>query len=184
VVFNGADRMPTAQILATLNAMDEAPWADMGGKPLDSRQLAKRLGETTAATAPERVAAVSAISPLPLRRKQALTCDVATVAHVADLRARGFAPTVARRRSVTRMDTAHLADSIDPTLVLLTVEEAARRLRIGRTLCYRLIGSGELESVPVGRLRRVPADAVNDYVARLRAANRATLAAAPMADAA
>ncbi len=82
------------------------------------------------------------------------------------------------------MDTAHLADSIDPTLVLLTVEEAARRLRIGRTLCYRLIGSGELESVPVGRLRRVPADAVNDYVARLRAANRPTLAAAPMADAA
>jgi excisionase family DNA binding protein len=82
------------------------------------------------------------------------------------------------------MDTAQLADSIDHTLVLLTVEEAARRLRIGRTLCYRLIGSGELESVPVGRLRRVPADAVNDYVARLRAANRATLAAAPMADAA
>ncbi|CAM5662101.1 hypothetical protein SPURM210S_04886 [Streptomyces purpurascens] len=38
-------RMPTAQILAALNALDEAPWADMGGKPLDSRQLAKRLGE-------------------------------------------------------------------------------------------------------------------------------------------
>ncbi|MCT2589358.1 DUF3631 domain-containing protein [Streptomyces sp. N2-109] len=44
-VFGGADRMPTAQILAGLNAMDEAPWADMGGKPLDSRQLAKRLAE-------------------------------------------------------------------------------------------------------------------------------------------
>ncbi len=58
---------------------------------------------------------------------------------------------------------------IDSTLVLLTVEEAARRLRIGRTLCYRLIGTGELESVPVGRLRRVPADAVNEFVHRLRA---------------
>ncbi|MDI5968632.1 DUF3631 domain-containing protein [Streptomyces sp. SL13] len=44
-VFGGADRMPTAHILAGLNAMDEAPWADMGGKPIDSRQLAKRLGE-------------------------------------------------------------------------------------------------------------------------------------------
>ncbi|WP_217197059.1 DUF3631 domain-containing protein [Streptomyces buecherae] len=44
-VFCGADRMPTAQILAGLTAMDEAPWADMNGKPLDSRQLAKRLGE-------------------------------------------------------------------------------------------------------------------------------------------
>jgi excisionase family DNA binding protein len=68
--------------------------------------------------------------------------------------------------------TAH-----DPTLVLLTVEEAARRLRIGRTLCYRLIGSGELESVPVGRLRRVPADAIHEYVTRLRAANRSAATA-------
>ena len=61
----------------------------------------------------------------------------------------------------------------DSTLVLLTVEEAARRLRIGRTTCYALIRSGELESVPVGRLRRVPSDAPAAYVARLRTANRA-----------
>ncbi|MFD5317886.1 excisionase family DNA-binding protein [Streptomyces sp. NPDC127098] len=58
--------------------------------------------------------------------------------------------------------------------MLLTVEEAARRLSIGRTTCFALIGSGELESVPVGRLRRVPADAVRDYVTRLRATNRTT----------
>lgn len=58
-------------------------------------------------------------------------------------------------------------------LVLLTVEEAARRLRIGRTTCYKLIRSGALESVPVGRLRRVPAEAVPEYVARLREAYRA-----------
>lgn len=44
-VFCGTDRLPTAQILAGLNSLDEAPWADMGGKPLDPRQLAKRLGE-------------------------------------------------------------------------------------------------------------------------------------------
>ncbi|WP_042420658.1 excisionase family DNA-binding protein [Streptacidiphilus anmyonensis] len=61
----------------------------------------------------------------------------------------------------------------DSTLVLLTVEEAARRLRIGRTTCYALIRSGELESVPVGRLRRVPSDAPAAYVARLRTASRA-----------
>ncbi|MCZ4123902.1 excisionase family DNA-binding protein [Streptomyces sp. H39-S7] len=65
----------------------------------------------------------------------------------------------------------------DPTLVLLTVEEAARRLRIGRTLCYRLIRNGELESVPVGRLRRVPAEAVPEYVARLRRSHRHIAAA-------
>ncbi len=67
--------------------------------------------------------------------------------------------------------------TIDPTLSLLTVEEAARRLQIGRTTCYSLIRSGELESVPVGRLRRVPADAIPEYVARLRRAQSVRLAA-------
>lgn len=52
--------------------------------------------------------------------------------------------------------------------LLLTVEEAAERLRLGRTLVYRLISSGELESVKVGRLRRVPADCLPEYVATLR----------------
>ncbi|MFJ2833147.1 helix-turn-helix domain-containing protein [Streptomyces sp. NPDC087263] len=70
------------------------------------------------------------------------------------------------------MDPAQLTDSIDPTLVLLTVEEAARRLRIGRTVCYRLISSGELESITVGHLRRVPVDAVPEYVARRRKTHR------------
>ncbi|KOG07918.1 excisionase family DNA-binding protein [Streptomyces viridochromogenes] len=70
------------------------------------------------------------------------------------------------------MDTAHIADAIDPTLVLLTVEEAARRLQIGRTVCYRLIHSGELESITVGHLRRVPADAVPEFVTRRRKRQR------------
>jgi excisionase family DNA binding protein len=51
---------------------------------------------------------------------------------------------------------------------LLTVEEAAHRLRIGRTLVYQLISSGKLESVKVGRLRRVPAECLPAYVATLR----------------
>ncbi|MBQ1118583.1 excisionase family DNA-binding protein [Streptomyces sp. B15] len=68
--------------------------------------------------------------------------------------------------------SAHDPGETDPTLALLSVEEAARRLGIGRTVCYRLISSGELESVTVGRLRRVPADAVPEYVARLRTTAR------------
>ncbi|WP_392754757.1 DUF3631 domain-containing protein [Streptomyces sp. LN590] len=44
-VFNGIDRLPTIAILDRLNSLDEAPWADMGGKPLDSRALAKMLRE-------------------------------------------------------------------------------------------------------------------------------------------
>ncbi len=70
------------------------------------------------------------------------------------------------------MDTAPV-ETFDNTLVLLTVKEAARRLRIGRTVCYRLISSGELESITIGTLRRVPADAPAEYVARRRALQRA-----------
>ncbi len=55
-----------------------------------------------------------------------------------------------------------------PEGLLLTVEEAAERLRLGRTLVYRLISSGQLESVTVGRLRRVPTGCLAEYVARLR----------------
>lgn len=58
--------------------------------------------------------------------------------------------------------------TFDPTLILLTVEEAARRISIGRTKMFALIGSGEVESVPVGRLRRVPVAALHDYTDRLR----------------
>jgi excisionase family DNA binding protein len=53
-------------------------------------------------------------------------------------------------------------------VLMLTVEEAAHRLRLGRTLVYQLISSGELESVTVGRLRRVPAECLAEYIAALR----------------
>jgi excisionase family DNA binding protein len=62
--------------------------------------------------------------------------------------------------------------SHQPDELLLTVEEAARRLQLGRTLTYRLISSGELESVTVGRLRRVPAECLTEYVTALRGASR------------
>ncbi len=51
---------------------------------------------------------------------------------------------------------------------LLTVEEAAERLSIGRTKAYELVASGELESVTIGRCRRVPAEALEPFVAKLR----------------
>jgi excisionase family DNA binding protein len=34
---------------------------------------------------------------------------------------------------------------------------------------YELLAAGEIDSVHVGRLRRVPVDALTSYVARLRA---------------
>ena len=54
-----------------------------------------------------------------------------------------------------------------PKRVLLTVEEAAERLCVGRTTAWRLVRDGELESVRIGTLRRVPAAAVAEYAAHL-----------------
>jgi len=54
-----------------------------------------------------------------------------------------------------------------PTRTLLSVEAAATQLSIGRTTMYALLKTGAIESVRVGRLRRVPASALTDYVARL-----------------
>lgn len=50
----------------------------------------------------------------------------------------------------------------------LTIEEAAERLGIGRTMMYSLVKSGEVESVTIGRLRRIPAECLTEYVQRLR----------------
>ncbi|MDQ0684155.1 excisionase family DNA binding protein [Streptomyces achromogenes] len=64
------------------------------------------------------------------------------------------------------MDTVRPAGSNSPAPVFLTVEEAAYCLRIGRTTCFALIRTGELESLMIGGLRRVPADAPAAYLAR------------------
>ncbi|MCW8383411.1 excisionase family DNA-binding protein [Streptomyces justiciae] len=54
----------------------------------------------------------------------------------------------------------------DTTLVGLTVAEAARRMGVGRTTLYKFISSGEIPSAKVGRLRRVPVEAVNEFLQR------------------
>jgi excisionase family DNA binding protein len=45
------------------------------------------------------------------------------------------------------------------------VEEAARRLDIGRTQVFGLIRSGELQSIQVGRRRLIPVKALEDWLA-------------------
>jgi len=62
--------------------------------------------------------------------------------------------------------------------VLLTVEEAAARLRIGRTTMYGLVSSGAIETVTIGRRRLVPAECVTAYVTALRSGNQTATAAA------
>lgn len=51
--------------------------------------------------------------------------------------------------------------------LLLTPTEAAARLGVGRTTLYRLLQSGELLSVTIGRCRRIKPDALVAYTASL-----------------
>ena len=50
--------------------------------------------------------------------------------------------------------------------VLLTPEEAGRALHIGRSKVFDLIRSGELASIKIGRLRRVPVGEIHDFAQR------------------
>ena len=53
--------------------------------------------------------------------------------------------------------------------ILLTPTEAAQALGIGRSKLYELMRAGVVESVHIGACRRIPADALEELVARLRA---------------
>lgn len=75
------------------------------------------------------------------------------------------------------MTTPPKRDSQSPTTagvawadlpILLTIPEAAVRLRIGRSTVYELISSGSLEVVHIGRSARIPAQAVTDFVQLMR----------------
>ena len=56
--------------------------------------------------------------------------------------------------------------------LLLTVVEAARRLGIGRTLMYELLDAGEVFSVHIGRLHKVPVEALREFIERRRVAGQ------------
>lgn len=52
--------------------------------------------------------------------------------------------------------------------LLLRVTEAAERLGIGRSTIDKLIARGELEVVHIGHCARIPAEALDDFVRKLR----------------
>ena len=51
--------------------------------------------------------------------------------------------------------------------VLLTVEEAAQLLRLGRTTTFELVMRGDIQSVKIGRRRLVVREGLDRYVAEL-----------------
>ena len=51
--------------------------------------------------------------------------------------------------------------------LVLTVDEAAERLRVSRWTLYNLIRSNQLRTVKIGRRRLIPVAALADYLAEL-----------------
>lgn len=70
------------------------------------------------------------------------------------------------RRRINPHEVIDLTVRADNRL-LLTVDEAAERLGVGRSLMYELISSGEVASIRVGRLRRIAPEALATFVAAL-----------------
>jgi excisionase family DNA binding protein len=106
-----------------------------------------------------------------------LTSEVTAVTEVTHLEGPAGADSRATLASLLAQIAQVIADErpaapaapagVMPERVLLTPEEAGERLGIGRTTVYALIKCGVLESVQIGRLRRIPVGAIQDYAARL-----------------
>lgn len=63
-----------------------------------------------------------------------------------------------------------IAGGSEPSL--LTVEQVAEDWQIGRTRAWALVTSGQLRSVKIGRSRRVPREALDEYLAQLAEEDR------------
>lgn len=61
--------------------------------------------------------------------------------------------------------------TIDSLALLVTPEEAAERLRVGRSKVYELIRLGELRSLKIGGSRRITTEALAEFVERLQGAS-------------
>ena len=54
--------------------------------------------------------------------------------------------------------------NFDNLALALTVLEAGQVLRVGRSVTYELVRSGQLRSVRIGRSIRIPRDALVEYL--------------------
>jgi excisionase family DNA binding protein len=58
-------------------------------------------------------------------------------------------------------------ESTRPRMRLMTVQQAADELAVSRWSVYRLIWDGRVQSVQVGRCRRIVRQSLDDYLAEL-----------------
>jgi excisionase family DNA binding protein len=73
------------------------------------------------------------------------------------------------------MTAADQTHPLDGSRLLYSVTEAASLLGVGRTYMFRLIATGEVESIKVGKLRKIPRDALGQYIDRRRPGQDATI---------
>lgn len=64
----------------------------------------------------------------------------------------------------TEEDTVAAGETPLSDVRFLTVAEVATIMRVSKMTVYRLVHSGELEAIRVGRSFRVPEQAVNQYL--------------------
>jgi excisionase family DNA binding protein len=50
--------------------------------------------------------------------------------------------------------------------LLLTVEDASKVLGVSRSKMYEMVAAGEVRSIKIGRMRRVPRKILDEYVER------------------
>ena len=60
-------------------------------------------------------------------------------------------------------------DAVRLERLLYSVREAAELLSIGRVKFYELVAAGRIESVRLDGSRRIPREALEEFIARLRA---------------
>ena len=77
------------------------------------------------------------------------------------------APKAARSAKTPKNDPTRVVRPVDPSLAevkFLPVAEVATVMRVSKMPVYRMVHSGELPAVRVGRSFRVPEQAVHDYL--------------------
>ena len=70
----------------------------------------------------------------------------------------------AQHREEGRSSSQHVQPS--PLKLLLTMDEAARALGLGRAFLYTLVMNKQIASVKIGRARRVPVSALETFISQ------------------
>ncbi|MGH3686943.1 MAG: DUF3631 domain-containing protein [Pseudonocardiaceae bacterium] len=137
----GTDRIITADILTALGELEESPWADLHGKPLDSRRLSKELARYGIKPKNLRLPAGGVVKGYRTDGEDGLadvwsrylpgaatsaTAATAQVNHVADAdRLAELSATAATEQTGQVADVAAVADTGHPPGGALTSEVAA-----------------------------------------------------------